>query len=385
MKQISLFESERLDLNSAIELSLASLREYGQRYRHWCVAYSGGKDSSATVIFVAWAIKTGLVPAPESLTVMYADTRMELPPLQQTALTLLGTLAADGFNTRVVLPQMADRFFVYMFGRGVPPSSNRFRWCTPQLKIEPMHAALAGLREAAGEKLLMLTGVRIGESAARDQRIAVSCSKDSGECGQGWFQVATPESVADTLAPLLHWRLCHVYDWLYFEQERHGYDASDIAVIYGDGEVRTGCVGCPLASRDVALERLVKKPGWEHLAPLLELKLLYRRLKHPQHRLRKSLAERRASDGLYAKNAQRLGPLTFEARRYGLAQVLDIQQRAGVDLINADEQAAIEAMITAEVWPNGWVGDEVRGDQAVPLVRVTKDQKTLVTQALLVR
>ena len=385
MRQPSLFENHRLDLESAIDFSLASLREYGQRYRHWCVAYSGGKDSSATVIFVAWAIKNGLVPAPESLTVMYADTRMELPPLQQTALTLLATLTADGFNIRVVLPKMVDRFFVYMFGRGVPPSSNRFRWCTPQLKIEPMHAALAELREAAGEKLLMLTGVRIGESAARDQRIVVSCSKDSGECGQGWFQVATPESVADTLAPLLHWRLCHVYDWLYFEHTRHGYNVGDIAVIYGDGEVRTGCVGCPLASRDVALERLVRKDGWGHLSPLLELKPLYAELKRPRWRLRKSLAEQRASDGLYAKNAQRLGPLTFVARRYGLERVLDIQQRAGVDLINADEQEAITDMWLDGTWPNGWVGDELHGDEAISLVRVTKNQKQFVTQALLVK
>lgn len=384
VKQPSLFEDHRLDLEAAVQLSLASLQEYGQNYRHWCVAYSGGKDSSATVAFVAWAIKTGLVPAPDSLTVMYADTRMELPPLQQTAMRLLDMLAADGFGTRVVLPKMADRFFVYMFGRGVPPSSNRFRWCTPQLKIEPMHAELESLRDEAGEKLLMLTGVRLGESAARDQRIAVSCSKDDGECGQGWFQSATDESVADTLAPLLHWRLCHVYDWIYFEQARHGYDAADIAVIYGDGEVRTGCVGCPLASRDVALERLVKKSDWEHLSPLLELKPLYRELKRPQHRLRKSRAERR-KDGLYAKNAQRLGPLTFEARRYGLETVLDIQRRAGVDLVNVDEQRAITDMWQAGVWPHGWSGDEVTGDEAVPLVRVTSDQERFVTQALLIR
>ncbi len=41
------------------------------------------------------------------------------------------------------------------------------------------------LREDYGENFLMLTGVRIGESAARDQRIALSCTKDGGECGQG--------------------------------------------------------------------------------------------------------------------------------------------------------------------------------------------------------
>ena len=43
----------------------------------------------------------------------------------------------------------------------------------------------------------MLTGVRIGESAARDQRIALSCTKDGGECGQGWFQQTSSQAVAD--------------------------------------------------------------------------------------------------------------------------------------------------------------------------------------------
>src|SRR5690606_11473909 len=114
------------------------------------------------------------------------------------AMRLIEALRSDGFDAQVVLPDMDNRFYVYMLGYGVPPPSNTFRWCTPKLKIEPMQAALTDLRNQAGEKLLMLTGVRMGESEARDQRIAVSCSKDSGECGQGWMQVSTPESLADT-------------------------------------------------------------------------------------------------------------------------------------------------------------------------------------------
>lgn len=203
-RQISLWEAERHGLEESIDISLASLTEYGRRYRHWAIAYSGGKDSTATVTFVAWAIQSGQIVPPESLTILYADTRMELPPLQQSAMSLLKRLATDGFNTRVVLPEMDSRFYVYMLGYGVPPSSNRFRWCTPKIKVEPMYKALADLREHTKERLLMLTGVRMGESTARDERIALSCSKDSGECGQGWFQVATNASVADTLAPLLH-------------------------------------------------------------------------------------------------------------------------------------------------------------------------------------
>lgn len=380
MQQPSLLEGERLRLDDAIELSLASLNAYGSLYRRWALAYSGGKGSSATVAFVAWAIKSGQVEPPDSLTVLYADTRMELPPLQQGAMRMLDALRADGFQTQVVLPALDERFYVYMLGRGVPPPSNTFRWCTGQIKVRPMLDALAALREQAGHKLLMITGVRLGESAARDQRIALSCSRDSGECGQGWFQHATPEAVADTLAPLLHWRLCHVYDWLYFD-DRHGYDARTIAAVYGDGEVRTGCVGCNLASRDTALERLIRHPEWSHLSPLLELKPLYAELKQPRWRKRKAVPERR-KDGRYAVNGQRMGPLTMAGRAYGLEHVRDIQNRAGVDLINADEESRIREMWSLNVWPQKWSDADIAAD--VPINRISSvNGYDLVEQALL--
>ena len=382
MKQNSLFDGMRMQLEDSISLSLTSLAEYGKNYRHWAAAYSGGKDSSATVTFTAWAILSGQIPAPESLTVLLADTRMELPPLMATALRLLATLSRQGFRTQVVLPALDERFYVYMFGRGVPPPKNRFRWCTPQIKVEPMMAALQGLRQDAGEKLLMLTGVRMGESAARDQRIALSCSKDGGECGQGWFQTSTPEAIADTLAPLLHWRLCHVFDWLYFDG-RHGYDVMDIAAIYGEDDVRTGCVGCNLASRDTALERLVKQDAWKHLSPLLELKPLYRELIRPKWRKRKVQAEKR-QDGTYAKNVQRLGPLTMAGRAFGLERVLDIQARARVDLINAEEEARIREMWRLNIWPRKWSSDDIDGDIPIDSIRLDESGH-LVVQALLIR
>lgn len=381
-QQPTLFDGIRMSLDDSISLSLASLEEYGQRYRHWAVAYSGGKDSTATVTLVAWAILSGKVQAPESLQVLYADTRMELPPLQQAAVRLLETLAGQGFKTKIVLPAMDDRFYVYMLGRGVPPPKNRFRWCTSQLKIEPMMAALQGLRSEAGDKLLMITGVRMGESAARDARIQLSCSRDDGECGQGWFQTATPEAVADTLAPLLHWRLCHVYDWLYFDDGRHGYDVSGIASVYGQEEVRTGCVACNLASRDVALERVIRRPGWQHLQPLTKLKPLYQELTLARMRKRKFEPEKR-QDGAYGQNPQRLGPLTMPARAYGLERVLDIQKRAGVDLINTEEEARIREMWALDMWPNKWSADDIDGD--LPIDQKTIVNGDIVTQSLLIR
>jgi len=368
----------RLNFNDAIELSLQSLCEYGQRYPHWAIAYSGGKDSSATVTLVAWAIKVNKVPTPASLTVLYADTRMELPPLQRTAMHLLADLSREGFDVKVVLPEVDKRFFVYMFGYGVPPPSNTFRWCTGQIKVKPMEIALGNLREM--DKFLMITGVRLGESAQRDRRIAVSCSRDSGECGQGWFQTMSNDAIADILAPLLHWRVCFVWDWLYFWD--HGFPVvQDIATVYGQSDVRTGCVGCNLASRDVATTRLTNEPEWEHLRPLLELKPLYAELKKPRWRKRKVNPERR-KDGKWAKNVQRMGPLTMEGRAYGLGRVLDIQARAGIDLINAEEEARIREMWELDMWPRKWSADDRNAGELIP-ARALTDSGRIAEQALL--
>lgn len=377
----SLFESERLTMERSIALTVESLLTYGPLYKHWAIAYSGGKDSTATVTVICWLIATCQIPAPESLTVLYADTRMELPPLHASAMTILSELPLRGIDTQIVLPALDDRFFVYLFGRGVPAPKNRFRWCTPQLKVEPMEHALQGLRDRCSEKYLMLTGVRLGESAARDQRIALSCSKDGGECGQGWFQTQTPESVADTLAPLLHWRICHIWDWLTFDAPSYGFSTQLVAEAYGGDEAeeinaRTGCVGCNLASKDVALDAILKLPQWFYLAPFKRLKPLYQELMRPQYRLRKN--GERKKDGSLSANPMRMGPYTMDARRYGLAQVLAIQEeinkaaqaqgRPLVDLINTEEHARILELIDANTWPDKWTGEEVTGNVLLPRI-----------------
>jgi len=385
MRTLSLFENERLSLERSIELSAESLRHYGSLYKHWAIAFSGGKDSSATVTLVVDLIEKGKIPRPDSLTVLYADTRQELPPLHSAAMALLDNLKERGFETRVVLPQMNHRYFVYMLGRGVPPPSNTFRWCTPKLKVMSMERELDALREERGEKFLMLTGVRIGESAARDQRIAMSCTKDGGECGQGWFQQTSSNAVADTLAPLLHWRVCHVWDWLVQADVELGFPTFDIAEVYGHdpqddlGETepmnaRTGCIGCPLVQEDSALERVLANPKWEYLAPLRQLRPLYWEVKKPQYRLRKHGEVKK--DGTLAKKQGRLGPLTLETREWMLGEILRIQDEVNtaaaavgqpaVSLINDEELDRIRVLIDEKTWPEKWDGTEHRGDEWLP-------------------
>ncbi|WP_008318077.1 phosphoadenosine phosphosulfate reductase family protein [Leptolyngbya sp. PCC 6406] len=385
MRTLSLFENDRLSLDRSIELSAESLRHYGSLYKHWAIAFSGGKDSTATVTLVADLIERGLVPRPESVTVLYADTRQELPPLHNAAMALLDNLKERGFDTRVVLPKLDHRYFVYMLGRGVPPPSNTFRWCTPKLKVMSMERELETLRQERGEKFLMLTGVRIGESAARDQRIALSCTKDGGECGQGWFQQTTSTAVADTLAPLLHWRVCHVWDWLVQADIELGFPTFEVAEVYGHdpqddlGETepmnaRTGCIGCPLVQEDAALERVLANPKWAYLAPLRQLRPLYREVKKPQYRLRKHGEVKK--DGSLAAKQGRLGPLTLDTRRWMLGEILRIESEVNtgavlagqpeICLIDGEELTRIRELIAAETWPDKWDGTEHRGDEWLP-------------------
>nr|WP_277882698.1 phosphoadenosine phosphosulfate reductase family protein [Oscillatoria sp. FACHB-1406] len=358
------------------------MRHYGSFYKHWAIAFSGGKDSSATVTLIAHLIETGQIPKPESLTVLYADTRQELPPLHSSAMGILEEFRKRGFETRVVLPELDHRYFVYILGRGVPPPSNTFRWCTPKLKVMSMERELEALRQERGEKFLMITGVRVGESAARDRRIAVSCTKDGGECGQGWFQHSSSDAVADTLAPIVHWRVCHVWDWLLHADLELGFPTFEIARVYGqdvsDGEeplnARTGCIGCPLVQKDAALDRLSAQPEWAYLAPLHKLRPLYWQIRKPQYRLRKHGEERKSATKYIGRN--RLGPLHLDARRWMLEQVLGIQAEVNdaarslgkpeLSLINDEELARIEELIAANTFPERWDGTEHRGDEWLP-------------------
>jgi DNA sulfur modification protein DndC len=383
VNQIDIFGAgaRRLQMTESIELTIQSLQAYGAEHDHWGVAWSGGKDSSATLTLIMYLLDTGKIARPKSLTVFYADTRQELPPLAIAARHIMDELEERGIRCEVVTAPMDKRFMVYILGRGVPPpNNNTLRWCTRQIKIDPMEQALRDRLDELDGQILMITGVRQGESAIRDRRIEMSCGKDGAECGQGWYQQVLPNAKGlrgrlATLAPLLHFRVCHVWEWLKHwapTAEFGDWSTAMIADAYGGDEAeeinaRTGCIGCALAQEDKALDSVLLLPAWSYLAPLKGLRPLWRELREPQHRLRKAGAEL-LKDGSIAKNPQRMGPLTLEARQMGLERVLGIQAeineaarrlgRPEIDLINAEEEARIRELITAGIWPQGWEGDE---------------------------
>jgi DNA sulfur modification protein DndC len=383
MKQVDIFSGTavRLQMTDSIELTIQSLLAYAVAFVHWGIAWSGGKDSTTLLTLVVYLIRSGKVPAPKSITVFYADTRLEILPLSIAAHQIMDELEELGIPVEVVMAPIDKRLMVNIFGRGVPPPNNgTLRWCTRQIKLEPMETAIVRKLENIDGNFLMLTGVRQGESAIRDQRIEMSCGKDGAECGQGWFQEALPNAKGlrgriSTLAPILHWRVCHVWEWLRHwapRAEFGDWSTEAIAEAYGGDEAeetnaRTGCVGCALVQEEKALERVILIPRWEYLTPLRGLKPLWEELRKPEHRLRKAGVEL-LRDGRIGKSPQRMGPLTFAARLMALDRVLAIQTeindaarrlgRPELDLINAEEEARIRELIALQTWPQGWEGDE---------------------------
>ncbi len=379
--QGNIFEgTTRLQMTDSIELTVQSLNAYGPKYDHWAIAWSGGKDSTATLTLVMWMIQSGKVQRPKSLTVLFADTRLELTPLMASAYEIMDDLKELGIEVRIVMAEMDKRFFVLMFGRGIPPPGAGFRWCTGNIKIVPMENELRKMHDELGEKVLMITGVRQGESAVRDNRIIISCSKDGTECGQGYYQETLPASLCDTLAPIVHWRVCHVWEWLkhWAPLEEFGnWSTKMVAEAYGGDEAeeinaRTGCMGCPVASQDKALETVVLRPDWAYLAPLLRLREIFEKLRSTKSFRKRHPGGEKKKDGTLVKNQQRLGPLTMDARRWGINQILRIQTevneaairlgRPVIDILNTEEVNRINELIDLNTWPDKWTGDEPTAD-----------------------
>jgi DNA sulfur modification protein DndC len=383
----SLFEEHRMTMGEAVDLTAQSLLAYGPSHDFWSVAYSGGKDSTTLLTLTVHLIETGRVPRPKKMFVLYGDTRLELTPLHAAATAIMRELSRrDWIECRTVMAELDQRFMVYMLGRGVPPpNNNTLRWCTAQIKVEPMEGELKRLRESCPDKPLMLIGVRLGESAVRDRRIALACSRNGAECGQGWYQRDLPDAICDKLSPILHWRTCLCWDWLMESPHRdfvpkHGFPTRDIAWAYGAAEEdstdeidgRTGCLGCPLATRDIAVENLIVSPKWAYLAPLLRLRPIYRELREPRRRLRQPPGEKR-KDGTLTSNQNRMGPITLEARLWALGEILAIQGevnvaaiaqgRPTIDILNAEEEARIRELIAAKTFPNKWSGNEPAADE----------------------
>jgi DNA sulfur modification protein DndC len=320
--------------------SISALRAIVEKgYTHWIVTFSGGKDSTTTLIV---SLEAALVHPEqvERIDIVYSDTMLEIPLIRQFALDFMKTIqnmervARLPIYCHIVRPEIEQRFWVCLLGKGYPPPHQRFRWCTRRLKIEPVENALKSFVKPG--KTLILTGVRFGESRARDARLHQSCGR-GGECGQGvWFQFSSRLQAA-YMAPIVEWGECDVWDFLQFHAPALGYPTRHIEdSIYNGRETRFGCWICTVVRQDRTMEKITALLQWSHLRPLLDFRQRVKELtSRPESRLIRP-------DG-------KPGRLTLAVRRQLLDELLKLQTTVGIEIVSPDEIAIIQKYWEKEV------------------------------------
>lgn len=301
---------------------------------HWIITFSGGKDSTATVILVLETALNAQLPL-KRVDVIYTDTLVEIPVIKRYALEFLEFLTkferlqSLPLHFHVACPALSERFWVCLLGKGYPPPHQRFRWCTRRLKIEPVEARLRSVIHP--NRTAIITGVRFGESSARDRRLYESCRR-GGECGQGVWSQYSSRLQAVYLAPIASWKACDVWDFLNLYAPLLGYPTGRLeSEVYNGRETRFGCWMCTVVRQDKAMEKIMSRPEWAYLRPLLDFREWVLRLT--------SFPESR-----YLRPDGKLGKLSLETRRQLLTKLLWLQENLGIDLISKEEVELIQKL-----------------------------------------
>jgi DNA sulfur modification protein DndC len=153
-------------LDTAILELQQALREVASP---WYLGFSGGKDSTA-VLKLLWAAQEQLpLKDRREVTLVYCDTGVDIPLIGRFVLGNLEKLREEAagnaipLDVRVAKPPVTHRFFVRVIGRGYPPPTSSFRWCTKFLRINPVKKIM---NETEENRIIML-GLRGKESEQR--------------------------------------------------------------------------------------------------------------------------------------------------------------------------------------------------------------------------
>ena len=304
----------------------------------WVVGYSGGKDSTATLQLI-WHALSRLQPEQlhKTVYVISTDTLVENPIVAQWVTHSLEVMdkAAKAQKLPIVpkrlVPEVKDRFWVNLIGKGYPAPRPKFRWCTSRLKISPANAFIIGLEQKNGEAIVVL-GTRKSESAPR----AASMKRHEASTRQYLHRNGQSDR-SWVFTPIEDWTNDDVWQFLMQEKNPWGYNNKDLLGMYqgatADGECplvvdtstpscgdsRFGCYVCTMVTQDKSMQAMIQNDSEkEWMQPLLELRNKY--LDTTNDRQYRDF--RRMDRSLTLMEVQELRPneisQVFEGKRYQL-------------------------------------------------------------------
>ncbi|SHF91594.1 DNA phosphorothioation system sulfurtransferase DndC [Vibrio gazogenes] len=263
----------------------------------WVIGYSGGKDSTAIVQLV-WAAVTELKKegkAHKTVHVISTDTLVENPIVAlwvERSLNQMKKAVAEQDLPIVphrLTPEVKDRFWVNLIGRGYPAPRYKFRWCTDRLKISPSNTFIQDVVKNNGEAILVL-GTRKHESTVRAASMENIEQLDNTRKEDG-LNVNTQLDRVWVYTPIEDWTNDDV--WAYLTQEKNpwGYKNTDLLGMYqgategGEcplvvdkstpscGDSRFGCYVCTMVGEDKSMAAMIANDDEkEWMLPLLALR-----------------------------------------------------------------------------------------------------------------
>ncbi|GAB6140386.1 hypothetical protein JCM14076_11150 [Methylosoma difficile] len=200
---------------SQVEISKELLlSNYLADNRPWVVAYSGGKDSTLVLQLVYELINSLSPEQRKPVYVLASDTRVEAPNVEDYLSRRITEISAHALanglpiHAELAQPTMEQSFWVNLIGKGYPPPTRWFRWCTSKMKIKPMQTAIENVIKQYGSVILLL-GTRMGESIQRSQTMS------KRELSSRKLNPHTEMANALVMSPIADWSSDEVWEYLF--------------------------------------------------------------------------------------------------------------------------------------------------------------------------
>ena len=333
----------------AIEITTEAIRTRSRA--HWIIAFSGGKDSSAALkVFLASYRRAATDIS--KVTVIYCDTGVENPVLDSYVKNFLRSVDDEflqtgyAFETRLLKAPIHDRFFVRIIGRGYPPPTNAFRWCTTGLRIKPVSEFIA---RQDPQNTIVVLGLRKDESRQRDRSLAQS--RDLY-----WQKQREGKGDYDLFLPIVEMGVPDVWDAIFGLSSPKSLDRILLERLYrgASGECpiikspaappcasgRFGCWTCTVVRKDKSATELIRA-GHLELKPFLAFRDWLSEFRNdPSNRWATKRSGRKG-----------LGPFTISARKQILSKVDGLEDKTNTVIIDAEERSIIAALWAMDHFP----------------------------------
>lgn len=345
--------------------------------RPFCVAYSGGKDSSVILYLTVKMLENLQLKNLElnkRVLVINSNTLAELPPVLEHLQISLEKIEAYAkvnklpIEVQEVTPELKNTLNVQLLGVGMPPPSNSLRWCTDKLKVFPIDKKIKELFPSG--EFISIIGTRRDESFSRDARIEKASVKGTN------LKLNDRYKYASNLMPIELWSTKDVWEYLFKQQndlvdidflwklysDASNKDASECTFVgaggkhiedgkLGCGVSRFGCWQCYMVrDKDKSLDGLMQS-GYENIDLYKEYRDWYWNISQlGWEKTRDVYSHRHQGQDFYNKGGKenpKFGMtmpkgITLKIRKEAFRRTLKLQSQLNEEIITNDEIIEIQ-------------------------------------------